>query len=127
MKQIVVRLDAHNVITNPNRLIRGPDGYEAPIPELLYARPSSWNGSYYECFICYCEFRTLRSLDLHLKSPRHEEAIYRCPNKQGCIRDFKTLGALCAHAEKDKCGVQKFNHAKEAVESLMAGLKTLGI
>jgi hypothetical protein len=123
VNRLAVRLDGNNVITNPNRLIRGPDGYNTPPSTLPYATQNSWNGNFYECFLCYSEFRKLSALNRHLQSPRHEDSIYRCPNVDGCGREFTVLSGLCHHVEKDRCGVQRFQYAKKAMESLVVGLR----
>jgi hypothetical protein len=127
VNRVVVRLDAHNVITNPNRLITGPDGYEPPESTRLLATEISWNGSSYGCFLCPSTFTSLKGLNMHLESQKHDEAIYRCPNKEHCRKEFKALSILCSHIQNNKCGVMQLQYATEAMESLVAGLKELEI
>lgn len=122
MRKIVVRLDMNHVVTKPNRLFAAGYGGSEIIP--LCAPTSSWNGSFYECLLCQAGFPTLASLNHHLQSPIHEEAMYVCPNRAGCKQEFTTLGGLFAHTEKNRCGVQNFQYAQEMVKSLV-GLKTL--
>jgi hypothetical protein len=62
-----------------------------------------------------------------MESQKHDEAICRCPNKDNCKKKFKALSLLCAHVQSDMCGVMQLQYAKEAIESLLAGLKTLQI
>jgi len=126
VNHIAIRLDGNNVITNPSRLIQGPEGYRAPVstpPPIADA--SSWNGRSYGCFSCNNEFRLLAGLNQHLRSPIHDIAIYRCPNKDGCSRVFTTLSGLCQHVERNKCGVQRLKYAKLAIESLMVGMRRI--
>jgi hypothetical protein len=125
VNKVVVRLDAHSAITNPNRLITGPDGYEAPEPPHNFATRSSWNGSSFECFLCRFTSASLKGLNQHLRSHVHDDAIYRCPNKEECGKEFKALSLLCAHVEKNECGVMQMQYAKVAMEPLVAGLKML--
>jgi len=127
VNKVVVRLDAHSIITNPNRLIAGPDGYKPPEPTHPLATESAWNGSSWSCFLCSSVFKSLRGLNCHLTSQVHDEAIYRCPNKGTCKREFKALSLLCAHVQTNKCGVNQMLYAKEAMESLVAGFNTLQI
>jgi len=127
VNRVIVRLDAHSVITNPNRLIAGPDGYTPPEYTHPPATQASWNGSAWKCSLCKSTFQTLKALNQHLASQVHDEAIYRCPNKENCKKEFKALSLLCAHVQTNKCGVMQLQYAKEATESLVAGLKTLKI
>lgn len=128
VNKVVVRLDAHSVITDPNHLIAGPDGYTPPdSTRPLATKASSWNGRSYGCSLCSSTFRTLKRLNAHLKSQVHDEAIYRCPNKEDCGMEFRALSALCLHVQNNKCGVMQLLYAQEAMKSLMAGLKTLKI
>ncbi|KAF8578657.1 hypothetical protein K439DRAFT_1663607 [Ramaria rubella] len=69
LNRLVVRMDRNNVITNPARLISGPDGYEPATVTRTWATERSWNGSAYECFLCHGSYRTLYALNAHLQSP----------------------------------------------------------
>ncbi|KAN0132139.1 hypothetical protein V8E53_010058 [Lactarius tabidus] len=121
----VVRADRNNYITNPDRLISGPGGYEAP-STTLWATERSWNGevSAYECFVCHSMFTTLAGLNQHLKSPVHREKIYRCP-KQDCLIEFKTLSALCQHVEGGSCGLRVFKQVQDVMDRLTMGFNML--
>jgi hypothetical protein len=94
---------------------------------VTYATERSYNGANYECFLCHREFCRLDSLNSHLQSPAHDEKIYRCPNRDGCGVELSTMGALCQHAESDKCGVQRFRYVRDAMDSLLVGVTKLGI
>jgi hypothetical protein len=126
VNQEVVNIDRNNVITNPSRLIRGPDGC-SPSTSSIFATNRSWNGSSFECFLCHKEFRTLQSLNAHLQSPRHQDKIYRCPNQSGCGLEFSALSSLCQHVERDRCGVQMFRGVRQAMESLVSGVKRVAM
>lgn len=127
VNRIVIRSDGNNVITNPVRLIRGPDGYEAPESTCTYASANSWNGMFHGCFLCNREFRLFESLDQHMQSPVHEQNIYRCPNRDSCPREFTTLSGLCQHIEQGSCGVRRSKYARLAIQSLIVGFQRLRI
>lgn len=128
INQLAVDLDRTNVITNPLRLLRAPDGYAAPPhPIINIATELSFNGQAYECFLCHREFKKLEGLNQHLVSPVHEAAIYRCPQQwQGCNTEFRTLSGLCQHVEKQRCAVRRFNRPmQKVVESMASAMKGL--
>lgn len=126
---IAVRMDTTNVITNPNRLIAGPEGYSvnARITQ-SYATERSYNGSAYECVLCRKTFKTLDRLNQHLDSPVHDDEIYRCPKQYaGCNMEFRTLSALMQHAEKGSCGVQKYQkQVNYALDEITARIGSIG-
>ena len=124
---MVVRMDRNNVLTNPARLISGPDGYEPATVTKNWATERSWNGEAYECFLCHGTFRTLHALNAHLQSPRHQEKIYRCPNRTSCGLKFRVLSALTQHVESEKCGVHRFKEVKNALDSLTRGVRLLTV
>lgn len=113
---LVVRLDRQNIITNPARMIRGPDGTVPEEPK-YWATDRSWNGRAYECFLCKTEFKTLPALDSHLKSPRHRARIYHCP-QAGCGMEFRVLSALSQHVESDSCGVRANRQVQDIMDRL---------
>ncbi|KZT03219.1 uncharacterized protein LAESUDRAFT_814855 [Laetiporus sulphureus 93-53] len=123
------KLDRSNIITNPNRLIAGPDGYSPPSSTVTatWATERSWNGCKFECVLCHREFKALRSLNQHLRSPAHAEKIFKCPRGwNGCGNEFRTLSALLQHVESEQCGVHRFNSAMQRViGSLGDGLNRL--
>ncbi|KAH9989522.1 hypothetical protein BJV77DRAFT_963881 [Russula vinacea] len=129
LNRCVVRADTKHYITNPERLLTGPLGWcEPPSRTATWATERSWNGSEYECFLCNSTFKSLARLNQHLKSPRHDEKIYRCP-KSDCRIEFVTLSGLCQHVEVGSCGVRMFRRVRNAmdlaVDSLTKGFKML--
>ncbi|KAJ4391166.1 hypothetical protein N0V93_004782 [Gnomoniopsis smithogilvyi] len=85
----------------------------------------AWNGSGYECFyFCHKSFRTLQSLNQHLASPVHQQALYHCPSTR-CAKDFKILGGLINHLESEMCGAMRFDKVQAGVESLIRGGRLL--
>ncbi|KAI0686939.1 hypothetical protein BC835DRAFT_428799 [Cytidiella melzeri] len=120
----VVRVDRDNIITNPSRLI----AYHESSPVLsTSATSASWNGRQYECFLCHMEFRELPSLNAHLRSPAHDQEIYRCPTAyNGCGREFKTLSGLLSHVERSECGVTRFRgKVHDYLDDVTAGMGRL--
>jgi len=124
LNYLVVRADRNNVITNPSRLIGGPMGYEAPMNTSTWATERSWNGVAFECFLCHSTYRKLYALNQHLKSPAHDQRIYRCP-KFDCRVEFSALSALCQHVERGSCGVRMFRQVQDAMESLTRGFHAI--
>ena len=126
LNRLVVRADKNNFITNPARLLGGPGGYEPRPSATVWATELSWNGEWYECFLCNAEFRTLDSLNRHLQSPRHDSKIYRCP-KSDCRKEFVTLSGLCQHVEGGSCGVRMFSQVRNTMKSLTGGFNRITI
>lgn len=116
-----IKLDKSNIITNPARLI----GYDPDSSTSTWATERSWNGYAYECILCHRTFRSLAALNSHLKSAIHEAKIYKCPNREGCGKDFQVLSALLRHVEKGGCGVRQFRVVKDAMDQLSGGMRRL--
>ena len=127
LNRLVVRADTNNYITNPSRLLTGPLGWsEPPAPASMWATERSWNGSAFECFLCGSTYRSLAHLNQHLKSPRHQDKIYRCP-KSDCRIEFATLSGLCQHVEGGSCGVRMFRQVRDTMDSLTRGFNMLTV
>jgi len=125
LNRLVVRADTNNYITNPARLLTGPQGhYSPPAPTRTWATERSWNVWAYQCFLCNSTFETLARLNQHLQSPRHEEKIYRCP-KSDCSMQFVALSGLCQHVEGGSCGVWMFRPVRDVMENLTRSFNTL--
>lgn len=107
INDIVRRMDRNNVITRPMLTMPGHERASEMI-----ATGRSWNGHAYECYLCDREFRALHHLNQHLKSPAHEQHIYRCPNGS-CGRTYKLLSGLVMHVESESCGIMRFHQVQE--------------
>lgn len=121
VNQYVRQLDRNNVITNPSRLLTAGDNDDTT----YIATEASWNGRAYECVLCHNDFRTLRDLNRHLASPRHQAKVYKCPLNT-CQVHFGTLSALCQHIESEKCGVSKFKAVQRTMDSMLSGVRRIG-
>ncbi|KAI0022556.1 hypothetical protein F4780DRAFT_777616 [Xylariomycetidae sp. FL0641] len=91
-----------------------------PISTKYEATIRAWNGSAYECYLCSRGFRSLESLNQHLSSPKHQQALYRCPNRSSCGREFKTLAAFMNHLESESCGYTRFEAVQRAAKDLVS-------
>jgi len=105
INELVRILDRGNVITRPMITMPGYDCVET------LATFRAWNGYGYECYLCNRVFDALNSLNQHLKSPAHEESMYRCP-KTSCGKHFKLLSGLVQHVESESCGVMRFTQVQ---------------
>ncbi|KAI1143144.1 hypothetical protein F5Y05DRAFT_143730 [Hypoxylon sp. FL0543] len=89
------------------------------------ASSSTWNGRFYECYLCHNNFTTLNGLNQHLNSPRHQQALYHCPNRLNCGREFKTLAAVMNHLESESCAYMRFEAVQNTVGDLVSGDRRL--
>ena len=112
----IQRLDRNNVITRPMLTMPGYDRVET------IATERSWNGYGYQCYLCRREFGQLNGLNSHLKSPAHEQKLYRCP-KASCGREYKMLSGLVQHVESESCGVMRFaqvqTNARNGIQNMV--------
>ncbi|KAK1977069.1 zinc finger protein [Colletotrichum cereale] len=72
----------------------------------------------YECYLCHRHFYALRSLDSHLNSAAHKQALYHCPNRK-CGRDYKTLAGVINHLESESCAFMRFESVQRNVERIV--------
>ncbi|KAF7926583.1 hypothetical protein BELL_0382g00020 [Botrytis elliptica] len=100
------RLDKNHKITTP--LIE----YSSPSSTNI-ATERSWNGFCYKCSICHCGFSTLQGLNGHLRSPVHDQRMYRCPGPS-CGREFIVWSGLVQHVESESCGVMRFANVQKS-------------
>ena len=107
---MVHQLDRDNVITRPMISLPGYSNVET------IATDRAWNGRAYECYLCTREFTSLNGLNNHIKSPVHEQNIYRCP-KMSCRREYKLLSGLVQHVESESCGVMRFGMVQSQARS----------
>lgn len=76
------------------------------------ATNKSWNGYAFECYLCSRDFGSLRGLNNHLRSPAHDQELYRCP-KTSCGRNYKLLSGLVQHVESESCGLMRFGQVQQ--------------
>ncbi|KAH9486131.1 hypothetical protein JR316_0000195 [Psilocybe cubensis] len=86
--------DRHNLITDPSRMICGPSGSHTETV-IHIATELSWNEyrQAWECCLCYATFRSLKALNQHLASPRHQEKMYIC-REPSCNTRFTALSGF---------------------------------
>jgi hypothetical protein len=80
----------------------------------------SWTCTYRDCGNeCGAKFNTKDGLKAHLKSPKHEVPMYRCP---GCETCFTDLGSACSHIGADlrTCNVNVGDVKREVRELITA-------
>jgi len=116
INNMVQHLDRNNIITRPMLTMPGYDRVET------IATSRSWNGNFFECYLCNREFTTLKGLNQHIQSPAHEQPLYHCP-KVSCARPFKALSGLVQHVESETCGVMRFGQvqkqAKRGIQNMV--------
>jgi len=119
VNRYVRQFDKSGVITDPSRLLTS--GSE----DVTYmATRASWNGRGYECYLCDNEYSTLKGLNQHLTSPRHQEKVYICRGPS-CGCRFVALSALVQHIESEKCGVLKYRAVQSTMDSLLGQMGRL--
>ncbi|TGO40927.1 hypothetical protein BHYA_0029g00370 [Botrytis hyacinthi] len=99
-------LDKNHVITTP--LME----YSSPFSTNI-ATERSWNSFCYEYSMCHRGFNTLQGLNCHLRSPVHDQRMYRCPGPS-CGKDFIVLSGLVQHVESESCGVMRFANVQKS-------------
>ncbi|KAF7960493.1 hypothetical protein EAE96_000173 [Botrytis aclada] len=100
------RLDKNHVITTP--LMEYNSSSSTSI-----ATERSWNGFCYECSMCHRGFNNLQALNGHLRSPVHDQKMYRCLGPS-CGREFIVLSGLVQHVESESCGVMRFANVQKS-------------
>ncbi|KAI0386063.1 hypothetical protein F5Y04DRAFT_163258 [Hypomontagnella monticulosa] len=95
-------------------------------PTVTYsATDRAWNGDGWECYFCHREFNTCNGLNQHLNSPAHQQALYHCPNRNRCGREFKTLAAVMNHLESESCSFTRFENVQRTVGDIVSGNRLL--
>jgi hypothetical protein len=107
----------HSLKINPvisiSRRIEGPSR-----PIITYtATERAYNGTAYECYLCHRAFRTLPSLNTHLRSPAHDADEFKCPAKK-CGAKFKLISGLIQHIESESCGIARFQQVEDYANEL---------
>ncbi|KAM0330661.1 hypothetical protein ACHAQA_003612 [Verticillium albo-atrum] len=72
----------------------------------------------WECYICHRRFDRQNSLDQHLNSPAHQQALYHCPKPQ-CPKEFNTAAGLCNHLESETCGMMRFGEVQKQFQAML--------
>lgn len=84
-----------------------------------------WNGGCYECPHCDLTFPARQSILAHLRSPAHDDRIYKCKDSgewDGCGDVYPTLGALLQHV---RSGCRSTEDRKAIYERLISALDEL--
>ncbi|XDG07074.1 hypothetical protein ABKA04_006689 [Annulohypoxylon sp. FPYF3050] len=91
------------------------------------ATSSAWNANaqLWQCYLCRRGFLNITALNQHLNSPAHQQALYHCPNRHRCGRDFKTLAAVMNHLESESCGFSRFEAVQNTVSNIVSGDRLL--
>ncbi|KAI8960749.1 hypothetical protein F5Y11DRAFT_252827 [Daldinia sp. FL1419] len=89
------------------------------------ATSQTWNGLAWECYFCHREFSNIGGLNQHLNSSAHQQALYHCPNRNACGRDFKSLAAVMNHLESESCSFTRFENVQAVATNLISGDKRL--
>lgn len=83
------------------------------------------------CGLCLSAFRTVRGLNEHLLSPRHNhpgaatgEKPYKCPNT-ACGKQYPTLSAVMQHVKSDVCQVLCLHGMDLALNRVLGDLRLL--
>ncbi|KAK4212950.1 hypothetical protein QBC37DRAFT_441074 [Rhypophila decipiens] len=84
----------------------------------------SWDGDCYRCVLCQRGFGSVRSLQAHLDSPFHKQALYHCPNRN-CGMEFKVLAAVINHLESESCNAMRFETVQRHITDLVSSDRRL--
>ncbi|KAK7910882.1 hypothetical protein PG985_013363 [Apiospora marii] len=79
----------------------------------------------YECYLCHRVFSSLHGLNQHLNSPIHQQALYHCPNRGSCGKEFKSLAAIINHLESESCGFTRFEKVQRGIQNVVSGDKLI--
>ncbi|KAH6699413.1 hypothetical protein EV126DRAFT_443128 [Verticillium dahliae] len=72
----------------------------------------------WECYLCHRAFNLRSSLNQHLNSPAHQQALYHCPSTR-CGREFSMAGGLFNHLESETCGAMRFDDVQRHAQAMM--------
>ncbi|KAI1401163.1 hypothetical protein F4819DRAFT_336613 [Hypoxylon fuscum] len=89
------------------------------------ATDQTWNGSAFECYFCHRTFSKLSGLNQHLTSPIHQQALYHCPNRNACGREFKSIAAIMNHLESESCAFTRFENVQKSFSDLISADRRL--
>jgi hypothetical protein len=117
---IVRERDLHGAITNKQINWHQDENIK------YSATKRSFNGSYWECYLCPNEFSNVNALNAHLNSPAHKHKVYRCPNsKAKCGKEFVTLAGLLNHLESEACAFVRFEEVQQQVGKVFRSGKAI--
>lgn len=116
LNNVIRAQDTNHIITE--RLLTYSDANSEKTID-TWATNAAWNGRSYKCYFCPREFRTLPDLNKHLKSPAHEQKIYKCPK---CAVRFTLFSGLVQHVESESCGISRFREVKMAMDRITNNL-----
>ncbi|RXW18575.1 hypothetical protein EST38_g7274 [Candolleomyces aberdarensis] len=111
---------------NPRKISMGISKYDIYLitqeagQKMLNREDDFWTCTYRGCG---AKFNDKDRLKAHLKSPKHEARMYRCP---GCDKHFPDLGSACSHIEQDlpRCNLNNVKDViREAHELIIAVTK----
>lgn len=105
--------DASNIITK--KQLDWKDDIDGATYE---ATNKSWNGYFFECYICHRLFDQLNGLNQHLNSPIHKSKLYKCLNRV-CNGEFTSLAGLFSHLESEGCGFMRFHQVQQIGQQLL--------
>jgi hypothetical protein len=116
--KLVNARDTSGVITN--KLLTWDNGSNAD----YVATNASWNGYYFECYLCHHQFTSLIGLNRHLSSPTHKQKLYHCFVSR-CGKQFSALAPLFNHLESESCGAVRFGQVQRVATGIMTGQKKI--
>lgn len=87
----------------------------------------AWDGHGYRCYLCHRSFHQLQSLNQHLSSPVHQQALYHCPNRYQCGKEFTSLAGVINHIESESCGFTRFDTVKRNIKDVVSGNKLIAM
>ncbi|KAI1817323.1 hypothetical protein GGS20DRAFT_533663 [Poronia punctata] len=109
--------DPDNIITNNLVDWKGSPAYQAT--------SQSFNGRYFECYLCHRSFKLLRQLNQHLRAPIHTEKLYHCPNVT-CRQQFVSLGGIFNHLESESCEFMRFREVETKFQTSVGTKRMIG-
>ncbi|KAI1382594.1 uncharacterized protein F4822DRAFT_435422 [Hypoxylon trugodes] len=112
--KFVRSMDSSGIVTKNLIGWHGSTQYEAN------DRSYNWNRQGWECYLCHRLCGQLSSLNQHLNSPIHQEALYHCPNPR-CGKDFTTLAGIINHLESESCGCTRFENVQRGIQGMVGG------
>ena len=121
----IINSPLRTLVVSRRCIERARDGsYRRKVPLRLVddARAGAcWNGSLYLCDVCDAKFSTRGAVISHLRSPVHDDKIYKCKKSgdwDGCGNEYTTLGALLQHIDSG-CREWDQDEIEECLEDVL--------